>query len=148
MAGVAAGAPVLLRVFDGMRRAVGAGGLDPVAREVAGLAVGVAVDNHYADPGVYQPTPPLNFVILAGWGELTPFALNSAGQFHTPAPASVTRRSRRQPGHARRLRLGTALRDSAVPRVPLDACRHRRRGGERARTRAARKGSLSRSRQG
>lgn len=47
MAGVAAGSPVLLRVFDGMRRAVGSGGLDPVAREVAGLAVGVAVDNHY-----------------------------------------------------------------------------------------------------
>jgi polyisoprenoid-binding protein YceI/alkylhydroperoxidase family enzyme len=47
MAGVAAGAPVLLRVFDGMRRAVGSGGLAPVACEVAGLAVGVAVDNHY-----------------------------------------------------------------------------------------------------
>jgi alkylhydroperoxidase family enzyme len=47
MAAVAAGAPALLRVFDAMRRAVGSGGLDPVAREVAGLAVGVAVDNHY-----------------------------------------------------------------------------------------------------
>jgi len=47
MAGVAAGAPALLRVFDGMRRAVGSGALDPVAREVAGLAVGVAVDNRY-----------------------------------------------------------------------------------------------------
>jgi alkylhydroperoxidase family enzyme len=47
MAAVAAGAPALLSVFDGMRRAVGSGGLDPVAREVAGLAVGVAVDNHY-----------------------------------------------------------------------------------------------------
>jgi alkylhydroperoxidase family enzyme len=47
MAGVAAGTPVLLRVFDGMRRAVGSGLLDPVAREVAGLAVGVAVDNRY-----------------------------------------------------------------------------------------------------
>jgi membrane-associated phospholipid phosphatase len=42
-----------------------------------------------ADPGVYQPTPPLNFVILAGWGELPPFALNSAGQFPAPPPASV-----------------------------------------------------------
>ena len=47
MAGVAAGTPVLLRVFDGMRRAVRSGGLDPVAREVAGLAVGIAVDNQY-----------------------------------------------------------------------------------------------------
>jgi membrane-associated phospholipid phosphatase len=41
------------------------------------------------DPGVYQPTPPLNVVILAGWGELAPFALNSAGQFRPPAPPSL-----------------------------------------------------------
>jgi alkylhydroperoxidase family enzyme len=47
MAGVAAGAPALLRAFDGMRRAVRSGVLDPVAREVTGLAVGVAVDNRY-----------------------------------------------------------------------------------------------------
>jgi alkylhydroperoxidase family enzyme len=47
MAGVAAGTPVLLRAFDAIRRAVRSGGLDPVAREVAGLAVGVAVDNQY-----------------------------------------------------------------------------------------------------
>ena len=42
-----------------------------------------------ANPGVYQPTPPLNFVLLAGWSELPPFALNSASQFRSPAPASV-----------------------------------------------------------
>jgi alkylhydroperoxidase family enzyme len=47
MAGAAAGSPALLNAFDGLRRAVGSGGLDPVVRETAGLAVGVAVDNHY-----------------------------------------------------------------------------------------------------
>ena len=47
MAGAAAGSPALLSAFDGLRRAVGSGQLDPVAREVAGVAVGVAVDNHY-----------------------------------------------------------------------------------------------------
>ncbi len=40
-------------------------------------------------PGVYQPTPPLNFVIAAGWSELPPFALKRAGQFHRAAPPSV-----------------------------------------------------------
>ncbi|HET6952647.1 MAG TPA: carboxymuconolactone decarboxylase family protein [Acidimicrobiales bacterium] len=47
MAGAVANSPVLLAGFDGLRRAVGSGGLDPVLREVAGLAVGVAVDNAY-----------------------------------------------------------------------------------------------------
>lgn len=47
MAAAAAGAPALLRAFDGLRRAVGSGDLDPIAREVAGVAVGVAVDNRY-----------------------------------------------------------------------------------------------------
>jgi membrane-associated phospholipid phosphatase len=45
-----------------------------------------------ASPGVYQPTPPLNFVLLAGWGELPPFALAGAGQFRPAAPPSVTGR--------------------------------------------------------
>jgi hypothetical protein len=40
-------------------------------------------------PGVYQPTPPLNFVILAGWGELTPFALSSSSQFRSPSALAV-----------------------------------------------------------
>ena len=39
--------PALLAAFDAMRRAVGTCGLDPVHREVAGLSVGVAVDNAY-----------------------------------------------------------------------------------------------------
>jgi alkylhydroperoxidase family enzyme len=39
--------PTMLAAFDGMRRAVGSGDLDPVLRETAGLAVGVAVDNAY-----------------------------------------------------------------------------------------------------
>ena len=47
LAGTAAGSPALLSAFDGLRRAVGSGQLDPIAREVAGVAVGVAVDNHY-----------------------------------------------------------------------------------------------------
>lgn len=42
-----------------------------------------------ANPGVYQPTPPLNFVILAGWSDLPPFALNSASQFRSRTPSSV-----------------------------------------------------------
>ena len=47
LAATIAESPTLLTVFDALRRAVGAAGLDPVHREVAGLAVGVAVDNAY-----------------------------------------------------------------------------------------------------
>lgn len=47
MAAVIAESSTLLTVFDAMRRAVGSAALDPVHREVAGLAVGVAVDNAY-----------------------------------------------------------------------------------------------------
>jgi alkylhydroperoxidase family enzyme len=47
MAATVAGSPALLSAFDGLRRAVGSGDLDPIAREVAGVAVGVAVDNQY-----------------------------------------------------------------------------------------------------
>jgi alkylhydroperoxidase family enzyme len=47
LAAAVAGSPVLLAGFDGLRRAVGSGDLDPVLRETAGLAVGVAVDNAY-----------------------------------------------------------------------------------------------------
>jgi alkylhydroperoxidase family enzyme len=47
MAATIASSPTLLFAFDGLRRAVGSGELDPRAREVAGVAVGVAVDNHY-----------------------------------------------------------------------------------------------------
>jgi membrane-associated phospholipid phosphatase len=43
-----------------------------------------------AGPGVYQPTPPLNFVILAGWSELPPFGLDSASQFRSRPPASAS----------------------------------------------------------
>jgi alkylhydroperoxidase family enzyme len=39
--------PALLSAFDGLRRAVGTGDLDAISREVAGVAVGVAVDNRY-----------------------------------------------------------------------------------------------------
>jgi alkylhydroperoxidase family enzyme len=47
LAATAASSPALLAGFDGLRRAVAATKLDPVLREVTGLAVGVAVDNHY-----------------------------------------------------------------------------------------------------
>jgi alkylhydroperoxidase family enzyme len=47
MAATISASPALLAAFDGLRRAVGAGELDPVHREVAGLAVGVAVDSRY-----------------------------------------------------------------------------------------------------
>jgi alkylhydroperoxidase family enzyme len=47
LAAVASRSPALLAGFDGLRRAVAVTKLDPVLREVAGLAVGVAVDNHY-----------------------------------------------------------------------------------------------------
>lgn len=40
-----AASPALLGGFDGLRRSVAT--IDPVRREVAGLAVGVAVDNRY-----------------------------------------------------------------------------------------------------
>jgi alkylhydroperoxidase family enzyme len=42
-----AASPALLSAFDGLRRAVGSGDLDAISREVAGVAVGVAVDNRY-----------------------------------------------------------------------------------------------------
>jgi alkylhydroperoxidase family enzyme len=47
LAGAAANSPALIAGFDGLRRAVASTKLDPVLREVAGLAVGVAVDNRY-----------------------------------------------------------------------------------------------------
>jgi alkylhydroperoxidase family enzyme len=47
LAAVIAESPTLLAAFDGLRRSVGSGRLDAVHREVTGLAVGVAVDNHY-----------------------------------------------------------------------------------------------------
>jgi alkylhydroperoxidase family enzyme len=47
LAATAAASPALLAGFDGLRRAVAASKLDPVLREMAGLAVGVAIDNRY-----------------------------------------------------------------------------------------------------
>ncbi len=41
------------------------------------------------EPGAYQLTPPLPFVVLAGWNELPPFALKNADRFHPPAPPSA-----------------------------------------------------------
>jgi alkylhydroperoxidase family enzyme len=47
IAATVAESPALLAGFDGLRRAIHASGLDPVHLQVAGLAVGVAVDNAY-----------------------------------------------------------------------------------------------------
>ncbi len=47
MAATIATSPALLSAFDGLRRAGGSAELDATSREVAGVAVGVAVDNHY-----------------------------------------------------------------------------------------------------
>ena len=47
LAATAAASPALLAGFDRLRRAVASTKLDPVLREVAGLTVGVAVDNRY-----------------------------------------------------------------------------------------------------
>jgi alkylhydroperoxidase family enzyme len=47
LAATVAASPALLAGFDGLRRAAAATKLDPVEREVAGIAVGVAVDNRY-----------------------------------------------------------------------------------------------------
>ena len=47
LAATVAESPALLAAFDGLRRAVAGTGLDPVHREVAGLATGVAVGNAY-----------------------------------------------------------------------------------------------------
>ena len=47
LAPATAESPALLAGFDALRRAVRATKIDPVDREVAGLAVGVAVDNRY-----------------------------------------------------------------------------------------------------
>jgi alkylhydroperoxidase family enzyme len=47
LAAAAAALPVLLAGLDGLRRAVASASLDPVLREIAGVAVGVAVGNRY-----------------------------------------------------------------------------------------------------
>ena len=47
LAAATAASPALLAGFDGLRRAVASAKLDPVLREIAGLAVGFAVDNRY-----------------------------------------------------------------------------------------------------
>jgi hypothetical protein len=50
-------------------------------------AIGKPYTVQSAAPGVYRLTPPpTNFVIGAGIGELTPFALHSPGAFRSPAP--------------------------------------------------------------
>jgi alkylhydroperoxidase family enzyme len=47
MAGTMALSPALLSAFDALRRVVGDETFNPVHREIAGVAVGVAVDNAY-----------------------------------------------------------------------------------------------------
>lgn len=40
-------------------------------------------------PGDYQPTPPLGFVVGAGWGSIRTFVLKSGSQFRAPPPYSL-----------------------------------------------------------
>jgi alkylhydroperoxidase family enzyme len=47
LAGVAAASPTLLAAFDAVRRVVGEPDVPAVHREIAGVAVGVAVDTAY-----------------------------------------------------------------------------------------------------
>ena len=47
LAAVAATSPTLLSAFDSLRRTVADATFNPVHREIAGVAVGVAVDNAY-----------------------------------------------------------------------------------------------------
>jgi alkylhydroperoxidase family enzyme len=47
LAAVTAASPTLLSAFDGLRRAVSDPSFTPIHREIAGVAVGVAVDNAY-----------------------------------------------------------------------------------------------------
>jgi alkylhydroperoxidase family enzyme len=47
LAAVTAGSPTLLAALDALRRTVADETFDPVHREIAGVAVGVAVDNAY-----------------------------------------------------------------------------------------------------
>jgi alkylhydroperoxidase family enzyme len=47
LAAVTAASPTLLSAFDALRRTVSDPTFDPVHREIAGVAVGVAVDNAY-----------------------------------------------------------------------------------------------------
>lgn len=47
LAGTIAASPTLLAAFDGLRRAVADDMFDPVRREIAGVAVGVAIENAY-----------------------------------------------------------------------------------------------------
>ncbi len=83
LAATAATSPALLAGFDGLRRAVANTKLDPVLREVTGLAVGVAVDNHY---GVA-----FHSTMLAGLGvgEADIDAMRSGDAPHEPVAAAV-----------------------------------------------------------
>ena len=47
LAGIIAASPTLLSAFDSLRRVVSTETFNPVHREIAGLAVGVVVDNDY-----------------------------------------------------------------------------------------------------
>jgi alkylhydroperoxidase family enzyme len=83
LAATLAESPSALAAFDALRRAVASADLDPLLREVAGLAVGVAVDNAY---GVA-----FHSTVLTGMGMSDDdIATMRAGQPPTdPLPAAV-----------------------------------------------------------
>lgn len=63
LAAATAASPMLLGAFDALRRAVANPALEPVHREIAGLAVGVAIDNTY---GVAFHSTMLDMLGVAG----------------------------------------------------------------------------------
>lgn len=83
LAGVTAASPTLLAAFDALRRTVGDSTFDPVHREIAGVAVGVAADNAY---GVA-----FHSTVLGGLGvsELEIEAMRAGSEPSDPVHAAV-----------------------------------------------------------
>ena len=88
LAAVASASPTLLAAFDSLRRVVRDPTLPPVQREIAGLAVGVAVDNAY---GVA-----FHSTMLAGLGvdERDIEKIRAGGEPADPVSAAVCRFAR------------------------------------------------------
>lgn len=108
LAATIAASPTLLRAFDGLRRSVADPSFDPLHREIAGLAVGVAVDNGY---GVA-----FHSTVLAqlGIGDNDIAAMRQASEPSDPAHAAVY-------AFARALVLGRGAMDPAIVQRALAA---------------------------
>jgi alkylhydroperoxidase family enzyme len=108
LAATVAASPTLLAAFDGLRRAVSDTSFDPVHREIAGLAVGVAVDNAY---GVAFHSTVLGRL---GVGETDLDAMRGGGEPRNEAQAAVY-------AFARALVLDRGAVDEAVVQRARDA---------------------------